>query len=52
MTDLVFIVCRDTYTNISKEREKTMTSNLSHYVELAMKGDRDLRGKLRRGFRQ
>lgn len=40
MTDLVFIVCRDTYTNIFKEREKTMTSNLSHYVELAMKGDR------------
>lgn len=37
MTDLVFIICRDTYTNISKEREKTMTSNLSHYVELAMK---------------
>lgn len=36
MTDLVFIICRDTYTNIFKERE-TITSNLNYYVELAMK---------------
>lgn len=40
MMDLVFIICRDTYTNIFKER-KTMNSNLSNYVELAMKGDQD-----------